>query len=1002
MSNVRAQVTADSSGFQKAMKAAVLSMKEMGSACSLASTRAKMFGSAQDAMKAKVNELKTKIAAQTDIVKLNQQQQEKLAGKLQQQKEKHAALAAQVSKAKRAYEESAEATGKNSEETQALGKELEDLKKKEKAAAEAIDRAEQSLSSQETATNKSKQALERFKGELQQLNREMAAAKWESFSKGCTKIGNVMEKTGQKMMVVTTAIAGLGAAALKTTADFDAQMSTVKSISGATGEQFDALRDKAIEMGSKTAFSASEAGQAMEYMAMAGWDTQDVLDGIAGVMDAAAASGEDLALTSDIITDGLTAFGLSAKDAGHFADVLVKTGNSANTNVAMMGETFKYCGAVCGTLGISIEDAAIATGLMGNAGIKASQAGTALRGGLTNLVKPTKQMKEAMDQYGVAIQTTDDGSVDFMATMQNVRQALGGLDSASQAAAIAQIFGKEAMSGWAAIVNATDEDFQSLTDSIYNAEGAAQEAAGVKLDNLSGQITILKSTIEGIAIQIGDILMPTVRKIVAKVQEWATAFSELSTEEKQQVVKIGAIVAAIGPALIVGGKLFKTVGMIAEGIAKLKKAGGIFTAMKAAIAGVSAPVLGVVAAVAALVGAFAHLWRTNEEFKGAIIGIWEQIKETVGGFIDGVRERLASVGITFESVTATIKTVWNGLCEFLAPVFVGAFQIIADTLGAVFDVILNILDIFISAFKGDWDGVWNGVKGVFSTVWNWIVDTLKNALNMLVDVTNVVLGWFGTSWSEIWTSVKTFFTETWTNIKTFFSETWDNIKTKTVEGVDRVRSKVAEGWENIKAKTREAWENVKATISQKIQAAKDKVTSTASALKSSVTGAWDNLKSKTQSAWESIKAAIERPINRAKDAVKSAIDRMRSFFNFSWSLPHLKLPHLSVSGRFSIRPPSVPHFSIAWYRTGGIMTDPTVFGRAGETALVGGEAGPEAILPLRPFYAHLEEMEKRIGEMIRSMKTVVYVVNQLDGDDLAAHVQTKVSDGLANDRRRLR
>lgn len=363
--------------------------------------------------------------------------------------------------------------------------------------------------------------------EAQAASTNTTLAKIEEVGGKMEKVGNSIAGVGKKMSVVSAAIAGVGAAAVKTTAEFDSQMSTVKSISGATAEEFDALREKALEMGSKTSFSATEAGQAMEYMALAGWKTQDMVDGIAGIMDAAAASGENLATTSDIITDGLTAFGLSAKDSAHFADVLVKTGNSANTTVSMMGETFKYAGAVCGSLGISIEDAAIATGLMGNAGIKASNAGTALRTGLTNLVKPTDQMATAMEKYGVAVQTNADGNVDLMATMENCRRALGGLEKTEQAAAIAAIFGKNAMSGWSAIVNASEEDFYKLTEAIYSADGAAQEAAAIKLDNLQGQITILKSTLEGIAIQIGDILMPTVRAIVANIQEWATAFSNL-------------------------------------------------------------------------------------------------------------------------------------------------------------------------------------------------------------------------------------------------------------------------------------------------------------------------------------------------------------------------------------------------------------------------------------------------------------------------------------------
>ena len=234
----------------------------------------------------------------------------------------------------------------------------------------------------------------------------------------------------------------LGTVAVKTTADFDAQMSEVAAaISGATGESFDALRSKAREMGSKTKFSATEAGQAFEYMDMAGWKTEDMLDGIEGIMNLAATSREDLATTSDIVTDALTAFGLSAKDSGHFADVLAAASSNANTNVSMLGESFKYGAPVAGALGINAEDTSVALGLMANAGIKASQAGTALRTGLTNLAKPNKQMQTYMDKYNVALVANDDGSINLRETMISLHEKKGSLSESEQAAAASAIFG---------------------------------------------------------------------------------------------------------------------------------------------------------------------------------------------------------------------------------------------------------------------------------------------------------------------------------------------------------------------------------------------------------------------------------------------------------------------------------------------------------------------------------------------------------------------------------
>lgn len=944
-SNVRAQVTADSSNFQKAMRAAVLSMKELSSEYSLASTQAKLFGSAQDALKAKVEELKAKISAQTDIVKLNETQQKKLEDTLKEQKEKQASLASQIEKTKQAIAESAEATGENSAETQALKEQLAKLEEEEKAAAQVVAKTEEQLTKQEMATNKSKEALVKMEAELEKTNKELKEAKWQEFAKNATAAADVLDDVGTKLSKVSAVIAGLGTAAVKVTADFDSQMSTVRAISGATGDEFDALRGKAIEMGSSTAFSASEAGEAMEYMAMAGWTTEDMLAGISGVMAAAAASGEDLSTTSDILTDSLTAFGKSAQDSAHFADVLVAAGNNANTSVSMMGETFKYAGAVCGTLGISVEDAAIATGLMGNAGIKASQAGTALRAGLTNLVKPSKQAAEAMEAYGVSIATTDDGSVDFMATMKGLRETLGGLESTEQAAAIAAIFGKDAMAGWSAIVNASEGDFTDLTNAIYNCEGAAQEAADIKLDNLSGQITILKSTLEGIAIQIGDILMPTVRNVVGTIQEWATKFSEADESTKQMVVTIGAVVAAIGPAMLAVSKILKTIVSVHDTVVKLTP---VVNAVKAAIAGVSAPVAAVAAVIAVLTAAFMTLWNTNEEFRTAITNIWTEIKNTVGGFVDGIASRLSGLGITFSDVTSALWAIWSGFCDLLAPIFEGVFQQVSNILSVACDVILGIIDVWAGILTGDWGGAWDAVKGIFTAVWDYIKSSMQNALNTLKGVANAFLGWFGTSWDQI----------------------WNGVKTATVN----------------------AWNGIKSAASTAVNA-----------VKSAVTSAWNAIKSATTSTWNAIKSAISTPINAALSTVKSVIDKIKSAFNFSWSLPHLKLPHLSITGSFSINPPSVPHFSISWYKNGGIMTDPTLFGMAGTTALAGGEAGPEAILPLRPFYDYLNAvLDEKLNRFLEAAESVIYVYCYIDGDQVAAKTVKRVSKAMAGEALRAR
>ena len=355
------------------------------------------------------------------------------------------------------------------------------------------------------------------------------------FEKGISALGGIASKgltaSTAAISAVSAALSTCAGYAIKVGSDFEAGMSNVEAISSASaqsvttasGEMVDgltALTEKAKEMGATTKFSATESSQALNYMAMAGWDAQAMYDGLAGIMTLAAASGEDLATTSDIVTDALTAFGMQASESGHFADVLAQVSASANTNVGLLGETFKYVAPLCGTMGYSAEDASIAIGLMANSGIKGSQAGTALKAAIANMAAPTKAMAAQMAALGIEITNSDGSSKSLMEVMQNLRTSFDGLSESEQAAAASTIFGKESMSGMLAVINASDEDFAKLTESIYNCDGAAEQMAATMQDNLQGQITILKSGVEGLGIAVYEKLQEPLKNLAVKGQEY--------------------------------------------------------------------------------------------------------------------------------------------------------------------------------------------------------------------------------------------------------------------------------------------------------------------------------------------------------------------------------------------------------------------------------------------------------------------------------------------------
>lgn len=347
------------------------------------------------------------------------------------------------------------------------------------------------------------------------------------FQKGVGTLGSVTTKA---MGAAVAGITALGGAAIKVGSDFEAGMSEVQAVSGASGEALEQLKEKAKEMGAKTKFSATESAEAMNYMAMAGWKTEEMLNGIEGIMNLAAASGEDLATTSDIVTDALTAFGMTAADSTHFADILAAASSNANTNVGLMGETFKYVAPLAGSLGYSAEDTATAIGLMANAGIKGSQAGTALRSIMTRLAKPTKESQAAMDALGLSITDSSGKMKPLSEIVGDMREGFSGLTEDEKASYAAMLGGQEAMSGLLAIVNASDKDFEKLSGAINDCNGSAAEMAEIMQDNLQGQITILQSGLEGLGVSLYETMQDTAKDVVKEaqgmVQQLQDAFNE--------------------------------------------------------------------------------------------------------------------------------------------------------------------------------------------------------------------------------------------------------------------------------------------------------------------------------------------------------------------------------------------------------------------------------------------------------------------------------------------
>ena len=513
---------------------------------------------------------------------------------------------------------------------------------------------------------------------------------------------------------------------VKKAAEFEAQMSTVKAISNASADDMKRLSEEAKHMGATTKFTAVEAGKALEYMAMAGWKTDQMLGGLPGIMNLAAASGEDLGQVSDIVTDALTAFNMTADQSGRFADVLAQASSNANTNVSMMGATFQKVAPVAGALGYSVEDMSLGIGLMANASIKAEVAGTSLKTALANMAKPTKQMQAYMDKYGISLTNADGSMKTFREVIDNLRSSLGGLSESEQVAAATAIFGKESFAGMLAIVNASDADFKKLSDSVNNAAGAAERMAQIKLDNFEGKVTLLKSAFEGLQIALGDALLPTFTQGAEKAAELIsklTEFINANPELVRTIVKVTAgLLAFKAAALTVKLGFLELKG----GVLTIQKVMALFKG-KTALAGVEA------------VG-----------FAGKVKGVAKSVTGYFGGIgsaAGGVFSKLFSGmgGVATRAFTGVAGTITNILGKAGTAVAAGPLGKIGSVIGKGFGKIGTLiapLQKLGGAILGPFSGILGKVLPVVGVISLIVaaVQILRDNLDKVREVVGRVFG----------------------------------------------------------------------------------------------------------------------------------------------------------------------------------------------------------------------------------------------------------------------
>ena len=668
--------------------------------------------------------------------------------------------------------------------------------------------------------------LNYMESDLRSVNQEIATqtTSWYQMGKSLEPIGQKMQDIGKAMeslgkdltKKVTMPIVGIGAAAVKIGSDFQAEMSKVQAISGATGDELKKLSDKAKEMGASTKFSASESAQALNYMAMAGWDTTQMMDGLDGVMMLAAASGESLATVSDIVTDALTAFGMKASGAGDFADLLASASSNANTNVGMLGESFKYVAPLFGALGYSAQDAALALGLMANAGIKGSQAGTSLRSAISRLTLPTTEMVGIMQELGVNITDAQGNMLPFKDVMDDLRLSFKSLTQEQQAQYATILFGKEAMSAMLAVINATDEDYEKLTKATREYSGAAGEMADIMQDNLQGQLTILKSQLEGVAIQIFEILVPHLKVLVEHLQNAVEWFSNLSPATQETIVKVAALAAAIGPLLIIGGKIVAGAGAIISAFSKIS----------IAIAGKTAAATGATAAAGGLVA-----------IKGALATAFAALTGPIGIAIASI-VAITAVGITLYKNWDTIKEKAEELKDAISE-------------------------------------KWNSIKENTEQTWESVKTGISERFSKIKENTSESLSEIRENISSSWNDVKNRTSETWEIIKSSTSSSWENMRKVIDENGSGIRGIIVTATEGYKSVWGTALNTMDSVTGGKFSAMADKVSSAFSRVKNAIQSGIDRLREWNNQRVENKEATFT---NRIKNITENMVTTVTSPF----------------------------------------------------------------------------------------------------------------------------
>jgi phage-related minor tail protein len=1057
------------------MKSAASQMKVLSAEYTTAATKAKLFGSETDSLKAKAESLTQKITVQKNIVKLNSEQQEKLTKKLSDQKTKQEELKTKIDAAKEAYEKSTAETGKNSEQAKALKEELDKLEKEFTANETAIGKTETALANQTVKTEKSKTALMNMEAELKNVNDQLKDNKLEKFATACDTAGTKMESFGKKMSVVSAGIAGIGAASIAAFKELDEGYDTIVTKTGATGEALEGLTKSADNVFGTMPEDMSTVGEAIGEVNIRFHTTGTELEKTSKqFIQFATINGTNVTQSVDQVDKIMKAWNVDASQTGNLLGLLTAKAQETGISVDTLESNVLDNNAAFKEMGLSLPQAINLMAQFDANGVDSTQAMAGLKKALQNATAEGKSMDEALSET--------------IGSIKNAKTETEAMQIATE------LFGKKGAAEMTKAIRENRIDLTSLSSSMeeygttvedtYNGTLDPIDNAKVAMNNAKLALSTLASTAQTSA-------APMIEKLTGKIQELTKWFTSLSPAQQETILKVGLVVAAIGPLSIGFGKVAKGisdtittgqkfVSSAAKIIAKITaKTAATAAGTAADTAGTAAtaahtaattaatattggmtvaqtalnavmnlcPIILIVTLIAGLIAAGVALYKNWDKVKEKLSELWGNIKEKFNAIKETITGAFTKAK---EAVTNKVKEIGDNIKnstigQAASKVFSGVKDTVHNVMSAATETAKEKLGNMKTAYEENGGGIkgvvaagWEGIKGYYSAGFTFVdnlsggkLSEIKSKFsektseiktkvsegweNMKTTVTNKMTEWKNNASNKL-TEIKSGFSSKVSEIKTKWSTDFTNIKDKATSLMETAKSNVSTKLNNMKSAYSEKGGGIKGIVSATFTGVKDTMNSlmgTANTLtggkldsiKSAFSSKMGAAKSTVSSVLDDIKGAFSSKLESAKSTVSSVIEKIKGVFNFKWSLPHLNLPHISVNGGkapYGIGGKgSLPSFSIEWYKNGGIMTNPTVFGINGNSLMVGGEAGDEAILPLAEFYNKLNSiLDKKLDAVQKSQ--VVYVTNHtyIDGDEIASRTVSKVDAEMVINKRK--